>query len=54
MLLRVRAADVPIRIRSSVVHVDVSTAVRAVVGVTTDKHDRRAEASEGAHDIPII
>jgi len=50
----VRAADVPIRIRSSVVQVDVSTAVRAVVGVTTDKRDRKAEASEGAHNIPIV
>ena len=49
-----RAADVPIRIRSSVVQVDVSTAVRAVVGVTADKRDRNAEASEGAHNIPII
>lgn len=53
-MLRVRAADVPIRIRSSVVQVDVSTAVRAVVGVTTDKRDRKAEASEGAHNIPIF
>ena len=49
-----RAADVPIRIRSSVVQVDVSTAVRAVVGVTADKRDRNAEASEGAHNIPIF
>ena len=53
-MLRVRAADVPIRIRSSVVQVDVSTAVRAVVGVTADKRDRNAEASEGAHNIPIF
>jgi hypothetical protein len=32
----------------------LSTAVRAVVGVTADKRDRNAEASEGAHNIPII
>ena len=29
-------------------------AVRAVVGATTDKRDRTAEASEGAHNIPIF
>ena len=49
-----RAADVPIRIRSSVVQIHIRAAVRAVVGVTTDKRDRKAEASEGAHNIPII
>lgn len=49
-----RAADVPIRIRSSVVQIHIRAAVRAVVGVTTDKRDRKAEASEGAHNIPIF
>jgi len=50
----VRAADVPIRNRSSADQADASTAVRAVAGATTDKRDRKAEASEGAHNIPII
>jgi hypothetical protein len=50
----VRAADAPKRIRSSAAQIHKRAAVRAEAGVTTDKRDRKAEAAEGAHNIPII
>ena len=46
---RRRAADAPIRNRSSAAQADVSTAARAVAGDTTDKRDRN-----NRHVDPVI